>query len=74
MNTILVYGPQGCGKTRNAERIAQALGLTTIIDAFELSKQPWPRAGALLLTNEKPPKRTRLHVMSFEQAMNRVPA
>lgn len=24
---IIVYGPQGCGKTRNAEKLREALGL-----------------------------------------------
>ena len=28
----IVYGPQGCGKTRNAEAIAKAYGCATIVD------------------------------------------
>jgi len=72
--SVLVYGPQGCGKTRNSKAIAKALGLTTIIDSFEMGNQPWPRNGALLLTSCIPPERFPCRAMSFEQAMNRVPA
>lgn len=31
MSTI-IYGPQGCGKTRNAEALAKHLGLSNIVD------------------------------------------
>ena len=31
---VIVYGPQGCGKTRNAQAIAKHLGLTNIIDEW----------------------------------------
>jgi hypothetical protein len=31
---VIVYGPQGCGKTRFAERIAKHFGLTKIVDEF----------------------------------------
>jgi hypothetical protein len=30
--SIILYGPQGCGKTKNAEAIAKKLGLQGIID------------------------------------------
>ena len=40
----LVYGPEGCGKTRNARAIANALGLTDILDDWQPGMQaPPPR-------------------------------
>lgn len=30
--TLIVYGPQGCGKTANAEKIMREFGLIKIID------------------------------------------
>lgn len=34
MSTVIIYGPQGCGKTRNAQVIAKAFGLTAILDGW----------------------------------------
>ena len=34
-NTIIVEGPMGCGKTRNAKRIAKHLRCRTIIEGDE---------------------------------------
>ena len=75
VQSIMVYGPQGCGKTRNAHRIAKALGLSAIVEEFELgSGHAWPREGALLLSHTPPPNWFRHPVMSFDEAMKRVPA
>ena len=64
----VVYGPQGCGKTRNAERIRKALGLRHIVDDWQPG-DPTP-ADTLLLTfvddDSLPPRRS----MSFAGAMN----
>jgi len=51
----IVVGPQGCGKTRNAERIARAYGCAKIVD----DGRPIPRLediapGNLILTNDDP--------------------
>lgn len=32
--SVIIYGPQGCGKTRNAQALAQHFGLTNIIDPW----------------------------------------
>lgn len=73
--TILVYGPAGCGKTRNATRIAQALGLTEIVDNFVLGRGVnYPKYGALLLTQTPPPDWWRLPAMEYADAMKRVEA
>lgn len=50
MRTILIFGPAGCGKTHNAERLRQHFGCTGVID-------PWWNEflyGYLHLTNAPP--------------------
>ncbi|SFI74696.1 hypothetical protein [Nitrosomonas sp. Nm34] len=32
--SAIIYGPQGCGKTRNAEKLAKYFGLSNILDKF----------------------------------------
>jgi cytidylate kinase len=32
--SAIIYGPQGCGKTTNAEKLAKHLGLSNILDEF----------------------------------------
>ena len=68
----LVYGPQQCGKTRNARAIADALGLVDILDDWK-PDMPAPKTKTLVLTNETGPFQpfTR-RVLSFEQAMSLV--
>lgn len=68
----LVYGPEGCGKTTNAQAIADALGLTDILDDWQPG-MPVPTTKTLVLTNAEgsfPPFTRR--VLSFEQAMSLV--
>ena len=72
--SVVVYGPQGCGKTRNAKSIMQALGLSKVIEADELHGRPYPRYRTLLLTNQRPAASFRLPVMSFKDAMKQVQA
>jgi uridine kinase len=70
--SVVVWGPQGCGKTRNAARIAKALGLDTVIDDWHHTlSEPWPRQGALLLTNEEPPEWFRYPVVRYEEVIGR---
>lgn len=73
-NSVVVYGPAGCGKTRHARQIMLALGLQKVIEADELQGRPYPRQRALLLTNLLPEASYRGQVMSFEEAMARVNA
>ena len=73
--SVVVYGPMGCGKSRNAQRIAKALKLSTIVDDWSLgSGDAWPRTGALLLTNTRPPDWFRYPVVSYDEAMQQVAA
>ncbi|AKH39165.1 MULTISPECIES: hypothetical protein [Nitrosomonas] len=47
--SAIIYGPQGCGKTRNAEKLAKHLGLSNIIDDW-MPDQELPE-GTLALTS-----------------------
>jgi hypothetical protein len=49
--SVIVYGPQGCGKTRWAERIAKHFGLTRIVDGWGCSV--FLPHGTLYLTNNE---------------------
>ena len=71
----LVYGPEGCGKTTNAQAIADALGLTEIVDDWQPG-DPVPVTKALVLTNHLGPDHMpfRRHVLSYDQAMSLVAA
>lgn len=69
----LVYGPEGCGKTKNAQAIAAALGLTEIVDGW-LPGDPVPPRKALLLSTEAPDFPTHKRVLTFDQAMSLVAA
>lgn len=52
--TVIIYGPQGCGKSRAAERIRQHFGLERIldnVDSFDLNHVKWMPAGVLYLVS-----------------------
>nr|WP_256834511.1 ATP-binding protein [Pseudomonas oleovorans] len=71
----LVYGPEGCGKTTNAQAIADALGLTEIVDDWQPG-DPAPITKALVLTNHLGPDFPPFYrrVLSYDQAMSLVAA
>jgi hypothetical protein len=71
----LVYGPEGCGKTRDAQAIADALGLTEIVDDWQPG-DPAPITKALVLTNHLGPDFPPFYrrVLSYGQAMSLVAA
>lgn len=50
--SVVVYGPQACGKTRNAQAIRRHFGLHAIVDDA-VSGRPVPKEGALILTNDR---------------------
>lgn len=53
MRTVVVFGPQGCGKTRNAERLMMAYGCSRVQEEWD-GLAPLP-PGTLALTNLAPP-------------------
>jgi len=50
--TVIVYGPQGCGKTNASDRLMRHFGCTELVDDWD-GESPLPD-GALALTNRKP--------------------
>lgn len=50
--SVIVYGPQACGKTRNAERLRKGFGLDRVIDDWD-GRSEAPERGALVLTNNE---------------------
>lgn len=49
-DTVIVYGPQGCGKSRNADKMRRAFGLDSVIRDAKPGDNP-PVTGALVLTH-----------------------
>lgn len=67
--SVLVYGPQGCGKTTHAREIAKALGLSKIHDDWQPGT-PVALLNTLVLTsNCKSHTPFQRRIMSFDQAM-----
>ncbi len=64
LRSVIVYGPQGCGKTRNAEALRIHFGLATVCEADDWKAQP-------PLTDAPPPDEVR-RKLSFEEAMARL--
>jgi hypothetical protein len=67
MQSLVVYGPKGCGKTKNAARLAKHFGLSQIIDDW-CEGQTIPAQGALVLTQSEPAD-VRLRMLPFSAAM-----
>lgn len=51
--SVVVYGPQGCGKSRHAEALMVRFGCTRVQDDWNGSSPIAP--GVLALTNALPP-------------------
>lgn len=79
-NSFIVHGPQGCGKTMHAQRIAKDLGCDKIVDSDtcmshrSVYAQFEPQAGTLYLTNEPPPRWFHGHprVLKFDVVMQQI--
>lgn len=70
--SIVIVGPAGCGKSRNAKALAEAYGLSAWIDADEV-RGAFPPLGHLILANAMPKwQRGKLEVVPFEVAMQRI--
>jgi hypothetical protein len=67
--TVVVHGPQGCGKTSNAESLAEYFGCSVVFD--EWNGMDILPAGCLALTNTSPPWSSLCDaiVFSFDEAM-----
>jgi Mg-chelatase subunit ChlI len=65
--SIVVIGPQGCGKTLNAKALARVLNRP---NWCELDQHPNPpREGHVILANDLTPATAGLKVMAFSEAI-----
>lgn len=69
MNSVIIYGPQGCGKTINAELLAKKYNCTNI-DDNDWHNNRTIADNTLVLTNVEPPyNNTKVPVIGYEEAM-----
>lgn len=66
MAPLVIYGPQGCGKTTNAQALAAYFHCTTIVDNWD-GRSALPD-GALVLCQQYP-RRRGCDVLSFQAVM-----
>lgn len=66
--SLIVHGPEGCGKTRNSLAMATAFGLNKIIDNAE-DGADLPILNALILTKSEI-SHPQIDRISFKEAMN----
>ena len=72
--SIIVYGPQGCGKTRHAAELQQHFWLRKLYDTDcppLYAARGLPRHDTLILTHEKP-RHAAVRALSFAEAMRQV--
>lgn len=67
--SIIVVGPQGCGKTLNAKALAEAFGLPHWCEGDEARL---PRRDHLILASYVPPRAKGLKVVPFQDAIKKV--
>lgn len=51
---VIVYGPQGCGKSANAETIGDFFGVARVVDPWDNCGVKESKGGVLYLTNKRP--------------------
>lgn len=72
--SVVLYGPKGCGKTTNAARIAKALNLRRVVELDEVRNCPkrqraLPEFGVLLITNCLHSVHVDFRRLSYDHAM-----
>lgn len=77
--SIIVYGPQGTGKTLIADKLCKHFHLDRVIDAMDhphITRSTVPMTGALILSNVTPPEEVRhkLHIDQARDYLNTRPA
>lgn len=80
--SFIVYGPQGCGKTRNAEALRKFFKANSVYDdagdiyAEAESDPEWKGKNILYLTNIAPPDHLReiasRRIIDFDSAMSAI--
>ena len=75
--SIVLYGPAGCGKSTNAERISRALNLPRIVEFDDIrndykKQRSLPEFGVLLITNVPDEVKADFRRLSYDHAMTAV--
>lgn len=65
--SVVVYGPQGCGKTLSAKVLQSIYGLDVVVDDWDGAEAIGD--GVLVLTNALPPYTANASWVSFSEAM-----
>jgi len=75
--SVIVYGPPGSGKTRNAELIRDFFGYDKVCDGASMVDFNFPKKGHVVLTNDVPDEnlllQNRLTAYSVEQLKRLMP-
>ncbi|HOT98594.1 MAG TPA: hypothetical protein PKZ83_15805 [bacterium] len=67
-DTVIIHGPQACGKTRNVQKLAEKYQCETVVDDWMFCMPL--KENALHLTFEEPPKGFKgAAVVDFDTAM-----
>lgn len=69
--SVVIYGPQGCGKSVNAQRLRRHFGLTRVVDDVDSAEgMRIPDSTLVLVHATTPPISAGTHlVISFKHAM-----
>jgi len=65
--SVIIYGPQACGKTRNADKLRAAFGLNLVIDDWD-GREPFSAVGTLVLTNDEQAAKCQRSARSYSYA------
>lgn len=68
--SIIIVGPQGCGKTINAKGLCKAFGLTKWVDAADV--RALPKEGHIIFAYEWPRHTSGLQCINFDYAITKV--
>jgi hypothetical protein len=69
--SVIIHGPQGCGKSTNSQRLAELFGLKTVVDDWTPGSKVSSR-GVLYLTSERLGRHTGAVVIDYESALRRM--
>lgn len=75
--SVVLYGPPGCGKSTNAQRISRALNLPRVIEFDDIrtdrqKQRALPEFGVLLITNFPGEVVAPFRRLSYDHAMTDV--
>lgn len=67
--SVVIHGPQGCGKTTHAEALREHFELDEVVDEWD-GQSNFPRTGALVVThNPNPSAKPNVRSLQFSAAM-----